>query len=53
MVTDLDNEILTAAGISHCNNAEAWLAAALDTHGDGRVAVVPYGSQTLPYAAKE
>ena len=53
MVTDLDNEILTAAGISNCTNAEAWLAAALDTHGDGRVAVVPYGSQTLPYAAKE
>lgn len=53
MVTELDDEILTAAGIARCTNAEACLASALEMYGDGRVAVVPYGSQTLPYAAKE
>jgi len=49
MVTELDDETLDAAGITRCTKPEAFLAEALETHGVERVAVVPYGSQTLPF----
>lgn len=53
MVTDLDDDTLTRAGIERCSNAEACLAGALEAHGAKRVAVIPYGSQTLPLFKKE
>jgi nickel-dependent lactate racemase len=52
MVTDLDDETLEAAGITRCTKPEAFLAEALEIHGVERVAVVPYGSQTLPFSKK-
>jgi nickel-dependent lactate racemase len=52
MVTDLEDETLEAAGITRCTKPEAFLAEALDRHGVDRVAVVPYGSQTLPFVKK-
>jgi len=52
MVTELDDETLVAAGIARCTNSEACLAEALDTHDAGHIAVIPYGSQTLPLVKK-
>jgi nickel-dependent lactate racemase len=53
MVTELDDETLSGAGIERCTNAEACLANALESHGTNRVAIIPFGSQTLPFAEKE
>jgi nickel-dependent lactate racemase len=53
MVTDLDEETLVRAGIERCSNAEACLAGALESYGAERVAVIPYGSQTLPFNKEE
>jgi len=52
MVTELDDETLAAAGVTRCAKSEACLAAALETHNTERVAVIPYGSQTLPFAKR-
>lgn len=52
MVTDLDDAILERASVLRCSNAEARLAEALDAHGTDRVAVIPYGSQTLPFVQR-
>jgi nickel-dependent lactate racemase len=52
MVTELDDETLSAAGIARCTNSEACLADALETHNAGRVAVLSHGSQTLPFVQK-
>jgi hypothetical protein len=52
MVTELDDETLAAAGITRCTKPEAFLAEALETHGVERVALVPHGSQTLPFVKK-
>jgi nickel-dependent lactate racemase len=49
MMTDLDEDTLAAAGIARCANPEACLAEALEIHNAGRVALIPYGSQTLPF----
>lgn len=52
MVTSLDDDTLEAAGITRCTKPEAFMAGALETHGTHRVAVVPYGSQTLPFVKR-
>jgi nickel-dependent lactate racemase len=52
MVTGLDDETLAAAGVTRCGKSEARLAEALETHDADRVAVIPYGSQTLPFDKK-
>lgn len=49
MVTELDDETLSNAGIERCSNSEASLAGALESYGAERVAVIPYASQTLPF----
>lgn len=52
MVSELDEEVLTRAGIEPVSNPEAFLADALDKRDGQRVAVVPYGSRTLPFVNK-
>jgi nickel-dependent lactate racemase len=52
MVTELDDETLEGAGITRCSNAEASLAEALDIYSVDRIAVMPYGAQTLPFVKK-
>lgn len=50
--TGLEDGTLEGASFIRCTNAEACLAEALDTHEASRVAVVPYGSQTLPFVQR-
>jgi nickel-dependent lactate racemase len=52
MVTELDDETLAAAGVTRCTKSEACLAEALEIYNVDRVAVIPYGSQTLPFVSK-
>jgi nickel-dependent lactate racemase len=48
MITSLDDEWLERCAIHRCSNAEAFIAEALSRHGSSRIAVMPYGSKTLP-----
>jgi len=48
MVTELDGKTLEGAGIEYCENAEAFIAEALERHGVERIAVIRFGSQILP-----
>jgi nickel-dependent lactate racemase len=48
MVTELDMPLLQSAGIEHVDNAEAFLASALEQRGTNSVAVMRFGAQTLP-----
>ena len=48
MVTELSKDILSHCGIELCENPEAFLADALSRCESDHVAVVPYGSHTLP-----
>jgi nickel-dependent lactate racemase len=52
MITDLPDDKIEHAGVKKCLNTEAVLAAALERHGTNRIAVIPYGSQTLPYVRR-
>jgi nickel-dependent lactate racemase len=52
MVTELEDATLEQAAIKRCSNAEACLAEALEAHGADRIAVIPYGSQTLPFVQR-
>jgi nickel-dependent lactate racemase len=52
MVTELEDATLEGAEIERCTNAEACLAEALDVYSVDRAAVIPYGSQTLPFVKK-
>jgi nickel-dependent lactate racemase len=52
MVTDLPDDVLENAGVNRCASTEACLAAALERHGADRIAVIPHGSQTLPYVKR-
>ena len=51
-VSDLDDHAIRAAGMERCENPEAFLAEALEETGEDRIAVVPYGAQTLPYVER-
>ena len=48
MVTELDASVIESAGIEPVENAEAFLAGALEQGGTHRVTVMRYGAQTLP-----
>ncbi len=52
MITDLPDDAIKNAGVKKCLNAEASLASALERHSTNRIAVLPYGSQTLPYVKR-
>jgi len=53
MVTELDESVTRAAGIERCPNAEAWVAAALESQGTERMVTIPHAGLTLPAPAKE
>ena len=49
MVTELVDEPLFECGVERCENSEAFLARALETHRTDRVVIIPFGSHTLPF----
>jgi nickel-dependent lactate racemase len=51
MVTELDASVLESAGIVPLDNAEAFLADALEKAGTRKVRVMRFGAQTLPISA--
>lgn len=47
MVTELDDETLTAFGMERCDNMEVFLAGALEKVGAAKIGVIPYGNNSL------